>query len=262
MPFVRTNGISMYYEVHGEGEPVVLIGGLGSQTQSWATQAPLYSANYKVIVFDNRGAGRTDKPDEPYSLEQMAEDTIGLMDALDIERAHVVGKSMGGMIGQWLGIKHPDRVNSLVLGCTAASRDEIGNEILRFGRETAEKQGLKSLWLGALFWGYTREYIENNYAQVRNSIDMIKESPEALAGYIRQNYACKAHDTAKLVGSITAPTLVMYGERDLIVAPRRSRQLAELIPNSKLIEFKDVGHGFWRERQEEVDKCVLEFLSG
>ncbi len=261
MPFVRVNRIRMYYEAYGQGEPVVLIGGLGSQVQSWATQVPIYSEHFKVVVLDNRGAGKTDKPDEPYSLEQMADDVAMLMDAIGIESAHIVGKSMGGMIGQWLGIKYPEKVRKLVLGCTCAARDEVGDEILRLGREIASKLGMKAVWLAALFWGYSRVYIERNLPTIRSAKSMIEESPQVIRGYLRQNEACERHNTSKLVGKIKAPTLVMLGERDLIVSPSRSRELAELIPGARLVAFPDVGHGFWRERQEEVDRIVLEFLS-
>ncbi|MEX0998454.1 MAG: alpha/beta fold hydrolase, partial [Thermodesulfobacteriota bacterium] len=131
MPYAQVNGVKLYYEVHGEGDPVILICGLGSQLQSWATQVPIYSKHFKVIVFDNRGSGKSDKPEEKYLTSDMADDTAALMEELGIESAHIVGKSMGGMIAQWLAIKYPKKVQKLVLGCSSASRDEVGNEILR-----------------------------------------------------------------------------------------------------------------------------------
>lgn len=261
MPFATVNGISVYYETHGEGEPLVLIGGLGSQTQSWASQVPEYSRHFRVIVFDNRGAGRTDKPAGPYTIEQMAHDTVALMDTLGIEAAHIAGKSMGGMIGQRIAIHHPARVRKLVLGCTCATRDEVGNEILRMGRETATSQGMKALWLGALFWGYSRGYIEANIEAIRGAMSMVRESEDAIEGYMGQSLACEGHDTTGLASTIDALTLVMYGKSDLIVSPGSSKRLAELIAGSVLMEF-DAGHGFWRENQEEVDRAVLEFLLG
>ncbi len=260
MPYASVNGIKIYYETYGEGFPVVLIGGLGSQVQSWATQVPIYSKHFKVIVFDNRGAGKSDKPNVPYTTELMADDTVGLLETLSVESAHVVGKSMGGMIGQWLAIKYPEKVKKLVLGCTSASRDEVGDEILRMGREIATKVGMKTVWLTALFLGYTREYIEKNISSIKAALAAVPEDPEAITGYIRQNLACEGHITRDLVGKINIPTLVMLGERDFISSPRRSRELAELIPNAKLQIFEGVGHGFWRERQEEVDNLVLDFL--
>jgi pimeloyl-ACP methyl ester carboxylesterase len=260
MPHARVNGIKIYYETYGEGFPVILIGGLGSEIQSWAAQIPIYSKHFMVIAFDNRGAGRSDKPDVPYTIELMADDARELLRALGVRYSYVVGKSMGGMIGQWLAIKYPDLVKKLVLGCTSASRDEVGNEILRMGRETATKIGMKAVWLSAIFWGYSREYIEKNLSSIKEVLAKVPESPEALAGYIRQSLACEGHNTTDSVKKIKCPTLVMFGERDLIVSPKRSRELAQLIPGAKLKVFKDIGHGFWRERQDEVDRLVLDFL--
>jgi pimeloyl-ACP methyl ester carboxylesterase len=260
MPYASVNGIKIYYEIYGDGYPLALIGGLGSQIQSWAAQIPIYSRHFRVIVFDNRGMGKSDKPDIPYTTELMADDTAALLDTLGIESAHIAGKSMGGMIAQWLAVKYPEKVGKLVLGCTSASRDEVGNEILRMGREIATKVGMKTVWLSALFLGYTRDYIENNLGAMREALDSVSENPEALTGYIRQSFACEAHNIRDLVGRIKAPTLVMLGERDLIASPKRSRELAELIPGARLKVVEGVGHGFWREKHEEVDRAVLGFL--
>jgi len=260
MPYAEINGITIYYEIHGNGEPVVLIGGLGSQIQSWATQVPIYSKRYKVVTFDNRGAGRSDKPQTSYSTRDMASDTAGLMAELSIESAHIVGKSMGGMIGQWLAVDNPRKVRSLVMGCSSASRDEVGNQILDMGREIATKMGTKAVWLMALYLGYTREYIEENLAAIKMAMEGMPETREALDGYLGQSNACQGHNTVDVLNKISAPTLVMLGERDLIASPERSKELADLIPNSELHIFEGVGHGFWRERQNQVDDLVLTFL--
>ncbi len=260
MPYAKVNGIKIYYEIYGDGYPVVLIGGLGSQIQSWAAQIPIYSQHFRVIVFDNRGMGKSDKPDIPYTTELMADDAAILLDVLGIESAHVVGKSMGGMIGQWLAIKHPEKVNRLVLGCASASRDQVGNEILKMGRDIATKLGVKTVWLMALFLGYTREYIEKNLGSIKETLASVPDNPEALIGYIRQSYACEGHNTRDFLERIKSSTLVIMGELDFIASPKRSRELADLIPGARLEVFDGVGHGFWRERQEKVDRLVLDFL--
>jgi pimeloyl-ACP methyl ester carboxylesterase len=260
MPYANVNGIKIYYEIYGEGYPVVLIGGLGSEIQSWADQITIYSKHFKVIVVDNRGAGKSDKPDAPYTIELMADDTSELLDMLGVKSAYVAGKSMGGMIGQRLAIKYPDMVKKLVLGCTSASRDEVGNEILKMGRETATKMGMKHVWLTAIFWGYTRDYVERNLSSIKETLSKIPENPEALTGYIRQSFACEGHNTKDLVREIKCPTLVMHGEHDLSVSQKRALELAESIPGAEMTIFKGVRHGFWREKQEEVDRLVLDFL--
>ena len=261
MPFVTVNGVKLNYRLHGEGKPVVLIGGLGSQISSWDDQVPLYSKRFRVLVFDNRGSGRSDKPEAGYGTEDMADDTAALMEALGIESAHVVGKSMGGMIGQWLAIKYPEKVDRLVLACSSASRDEVGNQILRMGRQVAESSGMKTVWLMALYLGYTRQYIERNIDHVKGLMESLPEDPGALAGYIGQSYACEGHHTIERLPDIKSPTLVMLGENDIIASPDSSRIMSELIPQAELEVFRGLGHGFWREAREYVDNLVLDFLS-
>ncbi len=191
----------------------------------------------------------------------MANDTIGLMDSLEIKKAHIVGKSMGGMISQWIGIKYPDRLKKIVMGCSSAARDDLGNEILRIGRDITTKVGPRAGWLFALFLGYNREYLEDNLTQIKNTLESIPDTQKGIVGYLNQSYACENHNTEDLLHKIKAKTLVMYGERDLITAPRRSKKLAELIPDATEKIFRNVGHGFWRECQKEVDEIVMDFLS-
>ena len=260
MPYAETNGINLYYEECGEGEPLVLIHGLGSSLESWATQVSIYSEHFRVIALDNRGSGRSDKPDYPYTMEQMADDAAGLLDFLSIEKAHFVGKSMGGMICQWLGIKYSERTKSLVMGCSSGHRDEVGNLLIRTGREIVDKAGAETGWIFALFLGYTRKYLEENYSSVVSRIKAITVDPDAVTGYRNQSYACENHDVLSELKNISSRTLVMYGERDIVTPPERSKKLVELIPNAVGMAFAEVGHGFWRECQSEADKAVLDFL--
>jgi pimeloyl-ACP methyl ester carboxylesterase len=118
MPTTKANGIELYYEVHGEGPPLLLIMGLGANATAWYRQIPVLSERYRVIAFDNRGAGRSEKPLEPYSIPQMADDAAALMDTLGISTSHVFGMSLGGMIAQEYALRHPERVQALVLGGT------------------------------------------------------------------------------------------------------------------------------------------------
>ncbi len=262
MPFAETNGINIFYETYGDGEPVVLIAGLGSPMLSWETQIPIYSEKYKVIVFDNRGIGKSDITEPGFTISDMADDVIGLLDQLQIEKAKFVGKSMGGMITQRIGIKYPERVNKLVIGCSAASCDEVGKLLLEGGREVASKAGMKAVWVTGLFYGYSRGYIEKNIDVIKGFLNEMPDHDEQLLkGYMGQSQACEGHYSLDEIDAIKAPTLVMFGEKDLIMSPKKSLEMAKKIPGSRLEGFKDVGHGFWREKQEEVDELVLEFLS-
>lgn len=262
MPIAKANGINIFYETYGEGDPVVLVAGLGSPMLSWETQIPIYSKNYKVIAFDNRGIGKSDITEVGFTISDMADDVIGLLDHLGIEKATFIGKSMGGMITQRIGIKYPERVNKLVIGCSAASRDEVGNILLEGGRQVATKAGMKAVWITGLFYGYTRGYIEDNIDIIKGFLDDMPEHDEQLLkGYMGQSSACEGHYSLDEIGNIKSPVLVMYGDRDLIMSPKKSVEMADRIKDCKLRGFKDVGHGFWRERQEEVDNLVLEFLA-
>src|SRR5258707_1069095 len=118
MATAKINGIEIYYEVHGSGEPLLLIIGLGTNATGWYLQIPGFSKEYRVIAFDNRGAGRSENPNEPYTMPQMAEDAIGVLDTLGVDAAHVFGMSLGGMIAQELALRHPERVKTLSLGGT------------------------------------------------------------------------------------------------------------------------------------------------
>ena len=261
MPFARSNGIQIHYEVHGEGEPVVLISGLGSQLGSWETQIPIYSEKFKVVVFDNRGAGTSEVTEPGFGIEDMADDTTGLLDYLNLDSASFVGKSMGGMIAQRIAIKHPGRVNKLVIGCSSSSRDKVGNFILSTSREIATKAGMKAVWAMALLLGYTREYIEKNIENLNQKQAGISEDEGALKGYLGQLQACQEHHSLEEISKIKSDTLVICGEKDLMTPAKKSMEMADRIPNCRFECFKDAGHGFWIEKQEEVDKLVMEFLS-
>ena len=262
MPLAESNGINIYYETYGEGEPVVLISGLGSPIASWETQVPIYSEKYNVIVFDNRGIGKSEITEPGFTISDMADDVIGLLDHLGIEKAVFIGKSMGGMITQRIGINYPERVNKLVIGCSAASRDEVGKILLSGGREVASTAGMKAVWITGLFYGYTRGYIEENLDMIKAFLDEMPDHDEQLLkGYMGQSQACECHYSLDEIDQINAPTLVMFGDRDLIMSPVKSLEMAEKIPGCRFRGFENVGHGFWREKQEEVDKLVLEFLA-
>jgi pimeloyl-ACP methyl ester carboxylesterase len=262
MPKAKVGDIQLYYEEHGRGEPLLLIMGLGASTLSWSEQIPTFGREFRVIAFDNRGAGRSDKPAVRYNIALFADDTTGLMDALGIDSAHVYGQSMGGFIAQELALRHPQRVRTLVLGSTscggrhavAASPENlagIGMMNVLAPREAAEK-GLPLLYSGEFIARYRDILIQRSLRESE-----LRPPPDALG---RQVHAAVRHNTFDRLADIRCPTLVITGSDDKIVPADNSRILAERIPHAELAVLPGAGHGYLVEKAAESNTIVLEFL--
>jgi 3-oxoadipate enol-lactonase len=233
MPVQRVGDIDMYYEVHGAGDPVVLIGGLGNDVSEWEWMIQRCARTHQVLAFDNRGAGRTDKPDAPYSIEMMAGDTDGLIEALGISEAIVLGVSMGGRIALELTLAHPERVARLILVSTsAAGTPDTG----------LTRMEMLSV-LGSLF--FRGKYPQPRYAQSR------------------QRQASRAYDCVDRLHEIQVPATIMHGRNDRIFLLRRAEELRRGIPSSQLITFRG-GHGFFmfKERKWFLDSVTTALDSG
>jgi pimeloyl-ACP methyl ester carboxylesterase len=262
MPKANVGDIQLYYEEHGQGEPLLLIMGLGASTLSWSEQIPAFSREFRVIAFDNRGAGRSDKPAVRYTMALFADDAAGLMDALNIDSAHVYGQSMGGFVAQELALRYPQRVRTLVLGSTscggrhavAASPENlavVGMMNVLTPREAAEK-GLPLL--------YSDEFIAcHREALIQRSLreSELRPPPDAFG---RQVQAAIRHKTFDRLADIHCPTLVITGGDDKVVPPDNSRLLAEGIPGAELAVLPGAGHGYLLEKASESNAIVLEFL--
>jgi 3-oxoadipate enol-lactonase len=262
MPFARINGIDLNYETHGSGEPLLLIPGLGSDATTWVPFISPYE-NCQTIIVENRGSGRSAKPPGPYSTELMAEDAVALLEHIGIERAHVIGKSMGGMIAQWIAVRWPEKVRSLVLASTVMHHDSYGDEMLELGRILAQKGGLFATYRLAFLLSYSRDYCMKNRSRLEQMETLIAQmdSSELLRGYCEQSLACQQHDSRASVSKIKAPTLVIVGQDDIITTPEFSRELASAISGSELSILPRGGHGFWREFPDDVNTVVRDFLS-
>jgi pimeloyl-ACP methyl ester carboxylesterase len=262
MPFARINGIDLYYETQGSGDPLLLIPGLGSDATTWA---PFISSfeEYQTIIVENRGSGRSEKPAGPYSTGMMAEDAAALLVHLGIERTHIIGKSMGGMIAQWIAARWPEKVRSLVLASTVMHHDSYGGEMLELGRILAQKGGSFATYRLAFLLSYSREYCMKNRSRLEQMEALIAQvdSSELLRGYCEQSLACQQHDSRGIVSKIKAPALVIVGQDDMITPPGFSRELASAISGSELSILPKGGHGFWREFPDDVNAVVRDFLS-
>jgi 3-oxoadipate enol-lactonase len=264
MPTAKVGDINIYYEVHGDGEPLLLIMGYGAYSAQWAALIPHLSREYRVITFDNRGTGRSDKPDTPYTIKMMAADARGLLDVLGIEAAHVFGVSMGGMITQEFALNYPDRVISLILGCTHCGRTKIilpdeealallfGPEMAKLPVEERARKTVPFLW--------NKEFIDKHPEAVEWYVGITSKYPTPPHGYRCQAQAIMGHDTYDRLTRITAPTLVITGSADRIIPAGNSEVLASRIPNAELVMLENSGHGFVGDAAVEATKAILDFL--
>ena len=264
MPKVKVRDINMYYEVQGvvDGDPLILIAGMGSDLTSWAFQVREFSKEYKVILFDNRGAGRTDAPNSPYTIRMMADDTAGLLTILEIETAHIVGVSMGGYIALELAINHPQKVKSLSLLTAAADQTPIG----RYFTETRVKMAQEgvsgeTLAMYSLLWVYTDKFFEDpKRVEAAISARLNRPYQQPLYALARQVEACAKHRTKERLNKITAPTLVLVGKEDILLPVKVSEVIAAGIPKAELVVLEGGGHGFCTEIPHKVNQAVLNFL--
>jgi len=251
----------MYYEIYGAGEPLILIIGVGGNLTRWFRNVQGLSKEYQVIAFDNRGMGRTDVPDIPYSIEMMADDTAGLMDAIGIDKAHLFGISMGGAIGQWLAIRHPEKLISLMLGCTLPGGSQsisgergAASAALSSGitPEERARQGLPLI--------LSEAFIENNPDIVDEIVQNRLLYPPDPIGFRRQVEALNAHDAYDRLPEIKIPTLILHGSDDRLIPVDNGRVIASQIPNAELVILEGRKHCFFQESPDEVSRIILDFL--
>ncbi len=255
-------GIEIYYEVHGSGEPLLLIMGLGANATAWYLQLPAFSGEYHVVAFDNRGAGRSEKPNEPYTMAQMADDAAGLLDALGIGSAHVFGVSLGGMIAQEVALRHPQRVRTLILGATMCggpratfAGPQLVQDFISLAGLPVEQAAEKGL---ALL--YSDGFIAKNLRWLVHRALAVAHLTPPVYALQRQFMAVVGFNTYERLPMIRVPTLVLTGTADKVIPAVNSRVLAEAIPSSRLVEFEGAGHGLLVEKAEAVNAAVLDFL--
>jgi 3-oxoadipate enol-lactonase len=263
MPSVRVRDIQMFYQDVGEGDPVLLIMGFGGDHLAWAMQMADFAARHRVIAFDNRGVGQSDAPDAPYTTRMMADDALGLMDALGVDSAHVLGVSMGGMIAQELVLARPDRVRSLHLACTFGRPDPYMLALNSAWREIRIGLGRESTLRTLGLWLFS----PTTYAERPELIEALLQTslanpyPQSLIGFLRQGEAVAAHDALERLGAIRCPTLVSVAEDDILVPPRFAREIVARIPGAELRTIPAAGHGYFLERPDLFNELSLEFIA-
>ncbi len=265
MALATANGLRMYYEWHGDdrGAPLVLIMGLGGDTTGWGLQLAALTRRRRCLLFDNRGAGQTDAPDTTYTIREMAGDLFGLLDVLDVQRADLLGVSMGGAIAQEAALAAPDRVASLQLHATWAGPDPYFHAVVETLKRTRLQFGREGFLRAVGPWIFT----PHCYAARPELIELVVQRglahphPQPLHAYLRQAGAVLGHDTRDRLSRIRCPTLITVGSEDLLTPPRFARELAGLIPGARLEVIPGGGHGSLWEIPEAFNAACLAFLA-
>lgn len=263
MAYARAaDGTRLHYEAFGRpGAPaVLLIQGLGADKHGWDMQRLPLSLKYRVIALDNRGAGRSDKPFGHYSLEVMASDAMAVLDDAGVERAHVVGASMGGAISQVIAIQYPERVLSLTLACTACRNHPWRRELLQNWAATATEQGMGAMAREAARWMIGPRSFRR-LVPAFGLLGPLARGRTAHA-FVSQVRALLEHedDQAELLSGITAPTLVLVGNQDILTPRGDAEEIAERIPDAELVVISGASHGLMVEHASTFNRLLLEFL--
>jgi len=263
MPWIeRPDGTRIHTQVTGRaGAPtVLLIQGLGMDKNGWMLQRIAMATKYRTIAVDNRGAGRSSIPDEPFTLEDMADDAAAVLDHYGVSDAHIVGASMGGAIAQIVGVKHPERVRSLTLACTACRNLPWRNELLRHWADTANVRGLRQWADESARWLVG----PRSFRRLAPAIGWLgpfatfRPSP----GFNAQVGAILDTDDSMVteLGRITAPTLVIVGNQDILTPRADSEEIAERIPQSELVVISGAAHGLMIEHASTFNRVVIDFI--
>jgi pimeloyl-ACP methyl ester carboxylesterase len=263
MPSVSANGIEIFYEVHGEGEPLVLIPYLAADQACYAFQVAEYEKHFRCYTVDLRGAGLSGKPEGTYTTELFADDIAAFMSSADIKRAHVAGLSLGAATGMWLAAKYPERVKSLSLHSAWPRTDAFLRVVVEGWRITAQAlESVTDMVIKGIFpWCFTPEMYDSRPEYVESLAEFVKSRPMPLVDeFLRQSEAVLSHDADGQLGRIQAPTLVTFGEHDMVTSTRFADRLTTGIPQSELIVFEGCSHAPIYEQVEDFNTRTLTFL--
>ena len=258
MPFTGNEGAQIYWDELGSGEPLLLIMGLGYPSAMWYRSRPTLALEFRTIAFDNRGVGRSDIPAGPYPIALMASDARAVLEAAEVETAHIYGVSMGGMIAQEFALQYPQRVRSLILGCTSPGGPNavrIEQDVIEFltKRQPSQEASLEA----AVPFIYDRN---TPRALIDEDIDVRREWLPKAEAYFAQLQGILAWEAYSRLDQIKAPTLVIHGETDLLVPSGNANLIAERIGGAELKLIPNAAHIYTTDQTELSLNTVLQFL--
>jgi len=260
--FETSSGGTIYYEDHGEGEPLLCVHGLATDTLGWALQVPTFSQGHRTVIFDNRDVGQSSMVEGPYEVADMAQDALEVADAAGFESFHLLGISMGGAIAQEIALAAPGRIRTLTLTVTFARGGAWGRELSRVWsarvRALPREQHIDEL----LLLNLSEELFEDPAkVEFARSLFLQNPNPQDPEAFARQLDASARHDALDRLPSLSMPVHVIGGEHDLLVPIWRSEEIAEVIPGARLTVIEKAPHGLNFERAEEYNRLVLGFIA-
>jgi pimeloyl-ACP methyl ester carboxylesterase len=247
----RPDGVRLYHELHGDehAPPVILLEGMGGDIPGWRRNVPVLARELSVIAYDFRGNGNSAEPSGPVTMATFVDDTLGLLDSLGIDRAHVYGQSFGGMVAQELALAKPERVRTLILGCTHA-----GPRHMVRGKRSVVPKGQP--WRSMYSPGFPDRHPEH----VSEDLRIGAAQPAHPEGGRRQWEAMQGFDSFDLLPSLRVPTLILHGTEDQAIAVGNAELLAERIPGAELVLLDGAGHLYHSEQAAAADAAVLDFI--
>lgn len=260
MPIAEVNGQRLYYEVHGEGEPLLAVMGLGGDHTAWVLQIPEWSKAHRLVVFDNRDVGQSSQAGGPYEVRDMAADAIGLADELGLDSFHLVGMSLGGAIAQELALAAPERVRTLTLAVTYGATGGYGQQRSRVLGTLVRRMSREEFTELVMMLVYSERLFDHpEFVEAARRAMLDNPHPQPVEAWIRQLEASSRHRALDRVGSLSMPVHVIGARRDIMVPPFRSEDLAAAIPGSRHTLI-DAGHLVNVEAAPEFNAAVLGFI--
>lgn len=263
MAIFQNQNTSIYYEVYGVGQPLVLLAGLASDSQSWMSVVPELSKHFTLILPDNRGCGRTKCPVDEITIEKMAEDSVALIDYLGLNRVHLMGHSMGAMVAMQIATQHPEKVNRLVFAASTAKLSEKNKSLIRDWVTYWEKGLPMELWFRNLFyWIFSPQFFENstiveeslklaiNYLWMQN-IEQFEAQVETICQF----------DMEASLAKINNPTLIISGDQDILFPCEETEKMFQILPNHKSLILSNVAHSIFIEQAVTSVEAVINFLN-
>jgi pimeloyl-ACP methyl ester carboxylesterase len=263
MPFADVNGVRLFHTERGDGPPLLCVMGLASDSQGWGLQLDALSERFRTIVFDNRDVGRSTQSDADYEIADLADDAIGLADHLGLDRFHLLGISLGSCVAQRVALAIPERIETLTLAATWAGTARAYSEMRARVWEREVRRSTTEEWLEEMMLLTLSENVFETDEGVETMKRLALENPhpQATDGLIRQIRSMSHHDVRDRLGELRMPVHVIAGDRDLLIPPWKSEEVAERVDGATLTILKGIGHSMNLERADEFNEAVLGWLA-